>query len=119
MLEAAEQMSTVIRYDLQEPFKVIDDGVLKIHLYPEDKDNLAKIDRAVSKLGVAINIDSDKISQVLHHIVSNAVDSIKNTGKIRVKIETSQESVQIYVWNNGEIIKDEEKENIFLTILHN
>jgi len=105
MLEAADQMIHVIRHDLMKPFKVIDDGLMQLHLYPDNPDNLEEMDKAVSKLGTAISAlsgyaDYGEIRKTLtdlNQLVDNVIKSASIPEEIDVMIEKSEEFIAVQV----------------------
>lgn len=105
MLEAADQMIHVIRHDLTKPFRVIDDGLMQLHLYPDDPANIEEMDKAVSKLGTAINALTGyadygvtrKTLTDLNELVDNVITSANIPKGIDIIVEKSEEFIAVQV----------------------
>jgi signal transduction histidine kinase len=62
---------------------------------------------------VLVSADRDKISQVIINLVSNALKYTTEDGRVDVKIEGTERSVEIIVTDNGNGIPQEDLPNIF------
>ena len=94
-------------FDLSQHIKLILDTI---------KPRLTKLDISLIeeiKDGVMIYSDKDKISQIIHNLISNAIKAIKEDGLIRVSLYEDKNSIYIDIKDNGVGISDEKKEVIF------
>lgn len=66
-----------------------------------------------------IKSDPDKIKQIIINIVKNAIEAIKNNGKIIINAKKSNNNLIITIKNNGDKIPDEIAKKIFLPFFSN
>ena len=80
------------------------------------KDRISKkitLELKAEKKQVFVNLNSQLFSWCLENIIKNSVDSIKDDGKIVVEIKKADETVNIYVTDNGSGIKKSLQNKIF------
>ncbi|MBD3172674.1 GHKL domain-containing protein [Candidatus Bathyarchaeota archaeon] len=105
MLEAADRMINITRHDLMEPFQTIDDGLMRLHLYPDDKEAYHEMDKAVSELGSSIDAltryaDYGAIQKNLtdlNELIENILDSVNIPSGISVVFESSDDFIAVQV----------------------
>ncbi len=106
-----------------------DSGRLEVHPQPADLGTLVKqvaneyLARAAGKevnLSVEVSpnvpearVDQQRITQVLHNLLSNALRYTPAGGTIRVNVERSQEGVQVSVSDTGSGMTPEEVSHVF------
>ncbi len=115
MLEAADRMINITRHDLKEPFRTIDDGLMKLHLYPEDKVTYHEMDKAVSELGASIDAltryadygEIQKNLTDLNELIENTLESANIPSGINVIFESSDDFIAVQVDSSklGQAIK--------------
>ncbi len=72
-----------------------------------------KIDTEFPEEKVLILGDKELIAQALLNILTNAFDAVKTGGRIKVKINPSDDEVKIYISDNGKGIKPNDLHKIF------
>ena len=80
------------------------------------KDRISKkitLELKAEKKQVFVNLNSQLFSWCLENLIKNSVDSIKDDGKVVVEIEKADETVNIYVTDNGSGIKKSLQNKIF------
>ena len=115
MLEAADRMINITRHDLLEPFRTIDDGLMRLHLYPDDKVTYLEMDKAVSQLGASIDAltryadygEIQKNLTDLNELIENILDSANIPPGINVIFESSEGFIAVQVDSSklGQAIK--------------
>lgn len=60
-----------------------------------------------------VNWDKNQIKQVLINLIKNSIESIENSGKIKIKIGNEKSSVIINITDTGEGISDGDLQRIF------
>ena len=60
-----------------------------------------------------VNINKESLKIVLLNILTNALEAVKDRGKINIEIEKKEDKIILIVEDNGVGIKDENLEDIF------
>jgi len=60
-----------------------------------------------------VNWDRNQVKQVLINLIKNSIESIENSGKIKIKIENEKSSVSICISDTGEGISEGDLQRIF------
>ena len=60
-----------------------------------------------------VNLDPDRLNQILGNLLSNAINILGNSGEIHISASTEQDKLQILVWDNGPGIEDDDILYIF------
>ncbi|HTM45046.1 MAG TPA: protoglobin domain-containing protein [Polyangiaceae bacterium] len=50
---------------------------------------------------VSVEIDDEKMKQVLHNLVRNAIEAVGSSGQVRVRVESSSDNARLTVRDNG------------------
>lgn len=91
---------------------IIDSAIKEIE--PLSKEADVQIKRIETDAdNIAINIDKEKIGQVVYHLINNATKFSKPKGEIKIKAEKSDDSVIISVKDNGIGIPKKQQKYVF------
>ena len=80
------------------------------------KDRLSKkitLELKAEKKQVFVNLNPQLFSWCLENLIKNSVDSMKDGGKVVIKIENADDTVNIYVTDNGSGIRKSLQNKIF------
>jgi Na+/proline symporter/signal transduction histidine kinase len=78
------------------------------------KNRKIKVDFQEANQEIKAFYDEERIIQVVHNLVSNAIKFCSETeGKIAITIQENQENIEVQIYNNGKGIKEEDFEIIF------
>jgi signal transduction histidine kinase len=89
---------------------LVKDIITSFHVLVSDKGVTFKI---IAKPEVSIIADEDMIRQVLTNLICNALEASPFGSEIHVLVSESEESVTVYIKDEGHGIPEEEKEKIF------
>lgn len=82
-------------------------------LRPEAKEQDVDIEIITDRDIPLFNFDYNQIKQVLLNLLINAFDAVDRSGKIKIEIYKSNESIMLMVEDNGKGIPKEDLQNIF------
>jgi two-component system sensor histidine kinase ResE len=77
------------------------------------KDREIQLRLAVDGDQKEMEIDPDRIEQVLTNLIDNAIRHTSHGGFVNVSIETSEKAVKFYIKDNGSGIKEEDLPFVF------
>ena len=102
---------------VEENFQLTDLNALVFDLLPLFKLNRyrekATVEFNASSVPIKIEIDSNKIEQVVLNIITNSFEAVKFDGKINIKTDVNDSYAVITISDNGEGIPVNVQKNIF------
>jgi len=72
-----------------------------------------KLECILPKLPVSVNADSDRMTEVLDNLISNAIKYTPDKGKIEIELKDGKERVEISISDTGKGISDEDLTKVF------
>jgi signal transduction histidine kinase len=109
----SRQINDVLDFVRTRPLQLEKKSLVKI-LESSLKSNVSDSIKIIKPQNdVEIKCDSKQLEVVFNNIIANAVESIENSGEIKVRITDNQSNVKIEIENSGHSISQENLEKIF------
>lgn len=109
-----DQIEGVLAYIQNKPLNIKPHSILKIFESVNQKLIIPSgITLTLPQNDVEINCDAEKIKVVFSNIIYNAIQSIKEKGRIKIRVKTVNEKVVIEIENSGPEIDEKVISEIF------